>query len=179
MKSLVLLFVLLLSASMPLACRQNIPSVVPSVTPTPTINVVCGFTPYNLGNTTVAFNTSSPQLITSLTQWNTIFSNTGSVLLNATPVIPTPPDFTQQMAILLVSPVCPTVDVSIASVCEGPSQVVVTLTEQQRCSWCYTFSSAAYPSVVTIPRSNLPFSVFTTVLPTPVCWATPSPTPTP
>jgi hypothetical protein len=177
--TLIVLFLVLCFA--PWACQQPIamspavPPVVPTATPDTT--PVCGFSVVSLGTSSLS---AGPSIIRSLADWQTFCSyGTGTIPLGPTPT-PTPPpppvDFSSQMLILMVSPVCASSTLQVTSVCEGPSTITVTANNVQACAICNMAANWGYFSALAVPQSSLPVTWVLTQVP---CQWAATPTPTP
>ncbi|HEV2355503.1 MAG TPA: hypothetical protein VGR89_14740 [Puia sp.] len=165
----------------PWACQQPITlgPQTPFQTPTPTAitTPVCGFTLISLGNR--ALN-AGPSVIRSLADWQTFCSYpTGTIPLtpNPTPVIPAPPvDFSSQMLIVYVTPVCPWTTLQVTNVCEGPFQITVSANNVHACFNCNMGATWGSFSGIVVPQSGLPVTWVLTQVP---CQMGVTPTATP
>jgi hypothetical protein len=177
---------LVVLALAPWACNRPFPisnpiSPFPIMTPTPSPAVittpVCGFTTYNLGTISLQ---AGPTVIRSLADWQTFNSYPTGIIYptpGTTPVIPPPPvNFTTQMLIVLITPVCATSSLVVNNICEGPNQITISATNTQGCVFCNVAATWGYASALAVPQCGLPIVWNTTQLP---CLWPPTPTATP
>jgi hypothetical protein len=193
-KALIFTLFLISFVITPWACTKNYPLLPPSnpgsnATPTgtPTLNTtpVCGYTLYSLGTVSIQ---AGPSLIRSQADWLTFWSNgTGQIAFyippapSPTPMPPPAPpvDFSKQMLIMMIAPVCPSSSLQITNVCEGPTQVTVFANNVAACVMCNMSASWGYAAAIAVPQSNLPVVWNTTNIGCTPTYFTPTPTATP